>query len=86
MRFFVDNNLSVNLAKGMKAFGEDVEHLQDRFAHDCPDTEWLKFIGENDYFLITRDNAIRYNPAELAAFKQHSVGAGIILKCNLWVC
>lgn len=75
MRFFVDNNLSVNLARGMRAFGEDVDHLQDHFPDDCPDAEWLKYIGDNDYFLITRDDAIRRNPAELSAFKSYGVGA-----------
>ena len=75
MRFFVDNNLSINLARGMRAFGEDVDHLQDHFSPDSPDTEWLQFIGENDYFLITRDNAIRRNPAELSALKSYGVGA-----------
>jgi len=75
LRFFVDNNLSPNLAHGMRAFGEDVDHLQDHFPQDCPDTEWLKYIGENDYFLITRDDAIRHNPAELLALKEFRVGA-----------
>ena len=40
VRFFVDSNLSVNLAKGMRAFGENVEHLQKHFPPDAPDTEW----------------------------------------------
>ena len=31
MRFFVDNNLSPKLARGMAAFGEDVTHLQDHY-------------------------------------------------------
>ena len=59
----------------MRAFGEDVDHLQDHFPPDSPDTEWLKYIGENDYFLITRDNAIRRHPAELNALKNYGVGA-----------
>jgi hypothetical protein len=75
LRFFVDNNLSVHLARGMRAFGEDVDHLQDHFRDDCPDIEWLKHIGENRYFLITRDDAVRRKPAELLALKQFGVGA-----------
>ena len=75
MRFFVDNNLSLHLARGMRAFGENVDHLQDHFPEDCPDTEWLKYIGENEYFLVTRDDAIHRNPAELSAFKEYGVGA-----------
>lgn len=71
----MDNNLSPDLARGMRAFGENVDHLQDHFPEDCPDTEWLKYIGANDYFLLTRDNAIRHNPAELRALKEYGVGA-----------
>ena len=75
MRFFVDNNLSKQMAQGMKAFGENVDHLQDHFPNDAPDTEWLEYIGSNEFFLITRDDRIRKNPAEIAAFKNHGVGA-----------
>lgn len=59
----------------MRAFGENVDHLQNHFPEDCSDIEWLKFIGENQYFLITRDDAIRRNPAELSALKNYNVGA-----------
>ena len=75
MRFFIDNNLSKQLANGMKAFGEEVEHLQDHFPQDAPDTEWLEYIGDNEFFLVTRDDAIRKNPAEIEAFKKYKVGA-----------
>ncbi len=49
----------------MKAFGEEVVHLQDCFSGDVQDTEWLKFIGENNYFLLTRDDNIRHNYPKL---------------------
>lgn len=75
MRFFVDNNLSKQLAYGMKAFGESVDHLQDHFSEDVPDTEWLEYIGNEGLFLITRDIAIRRKPAELKALRDYSVGA-----------
>ena len=75
MRFFIDNNLSKQLAQGMKAFGESVEHLQEHFPPDAPDTQWLEYIGKNDFFLITRDDAIRKNPEEIRAFKEEKVGA-----------
>lgn len=75
MRFFIDNNLSVGLAHGMRAFGENVDHLKDHFPPDTPDVEWLEFIGENQYFLITRDDMIRRNPAEIRALRNFKVGA-----------
>lgn len=75
MRFFIDNNLSSRLANGMKAFGENVDHLTDHFPDDTPDTEWLKYIGDNGYILITRDDRIRRKPAELDALRTFGVGS-----------
>ena len=59
----------------MRAFGEPVDHLQDHFPQDAPDTEWLEYIGQEGFFLITRDDRIRRNPLEMNALKNHSVGA-----------
>jgi len=83
MRFFVDNNLSQKLAKGMAAFGEDVIHLKDEFPEETIDTEWLKYVGEERFVLITRDEAIRRNPAELAALREYKVGAFFLGGKNL---
>jgi hypothetical protein len=47
--FFIDNNLSARLARGMKEFGEDVCHLVDHYDSSIPefsDEEWLRFVGE----------------------------------------
>ena len=75
MRFFIDNNLGENLAKGMKAFGEDVVHLKEFFAPDTDDPAWLARIGTEGWFLITRDLRVRKRPGELHALKEHDVGA-----------
>ena len=75
MRFFVDNNLGENLARGMKGFGEDVVHLKEFFAPDTDDPVWLARIGAEGWFLITRDLRVRKRPGELQAIKQHQVGA-----------
>ena len=75
MRFFFDNNLSFHLAGGMKEFGEDVVHLRDHFPENATDAEWLPFVGDNDLVLITRDDAIRWNPAEIQAVRRHKVAA-----------
>ena len=45
MKFFVDNNLSPQLANGMKAFGEDVIHITEIFPDNTDDTEYLPRIG-----------------------------------------
>jgi len=75
LKFFIDNNLSQQLAVGMRGFGEHVIHLKDKFSPDTDDPIWLKFIGENGLILVTRDERIRWRPAELRALKDHKVGA-----------
>ncbi len=75
MRFFVDHNLSPQLAKGMKAFGEDVVHLTEFFPDSVDDPRYLARIGSEGWFLVTRDNRIRFRPAEWTALKEHQVGA-----------
>ena len=75
MKFFIDINLSQQLAIGMKGFGEHVIHLQEKFPPDTDDQIWLKYIGEKGLILVTRDERIRWRPAELRALKDHKVGA-----------
>jgi len=86
MKYFVDNNLSPKLAHGMRAFGESVDHLTDHFPEDAQDTEWLEYIGQNEMFLITRDDAIRRNPAEIQALRHYRVGAFFIAGKNRTRC
>lgn len=86
MKFFFDNNISESLVQGMKAFGEDVMHLREQFKQETSDEEWLKYIGENGMFLITRDQNIRWNPAERAALHRHKVGAFFLGGKNLNRC
>ena len=59
----------------MREFGEDVDHLLDHFAAGASDEEWLPYVGDNQLTLITRDNRIRWKPAELTALREHKVGA-----------
>ena len=47
MKFFIDNNLSPHLARGMEAFQEDVTHLTDHFSPETADEEWLPHVGQN---------------------------------------
>ena len=83
MKFFFDNNISIHVVAGMKAFGEDVIHLKEKFPENTPDIEWLKYVGENNLALITRDERIRWNPAELSAFQKFKVGAFFLGGKNL---
>lgn len=75
MRFFVDANLSPQLARGLREFGQDVVHLKEHFPEDEADEVWLQFIGEQGWRLITRDDRIRWKPAQKQALRRHKVGA-----------
>lgn len=80
MTFFFDNNLSQKLAQAINLLEEDHEimHLKDKFSPDEKDEIWLKHIGDNCIFLITRDKKIRKHPAEIEAIKRNRVGAFIL--------
>jgi hypothetical protein len=41
--------------------------FRDHFAPDTPDTTWLPAVGAKGWVVITRDQAIRRRPNELAA-------------------
>lgn len=86
MRFFVDNNLGPQLAAGMKGFGEDVVHLTEFLDPNVPDPEMLAHVGSEGWCLVTRDEKIRYRPAESAAIREHQVGAFFMGGKNLRRC
>jgi hypothetical protein len=78
VKFLLDQNLIPGLARGMAAFGEGVTQLTDHFAPDTEDVEWPRIIGERGWFLVTRDEAIRFHPAEREAFRRYDVGAFLL--------
>lgn len=83
MKFFFDNNLSKKLVNGLRAFGEDVVHLKENFEEDASDVEILKFVGKHKMGFITRDERVRWNPAEHAAIRDNRVGAFFLGGKNL---
>ena len=70
----------------MKAFGEDVVHLKEIFDEGTPDVDWLKYIGKTGLVLITRDERVRWNPAERKAITRYKVGAFFLGGKNLPRC
>lgn len=86
MKFILDENLPLGISKGLQHFGEDVEHVLDHFEQGESDINILEFVGENGYFLITKDNRIRYNKGEIDALRKFNVGAFFLVgkNMNLW--
>ena len=76
IRFFVDENYGERLVTGLRDLGYDnIEHLLENFDRATPDEEWLEYIGERGYVLITRDKMIRRRPNEKAALIRHKIVA-----------
>lgn len=78
IKFFIDENISPNIAKALKILGENVEYVTDKFAKGTDDLILLEYVGNNDIALITKDERIRYNPSERAALHKFGVLAFFI--------
>jgi len=59
VRFFLDNDLSLNLARALAALAADkyeVKHLRDKFPADVTDQDWLLTLGrEGDWVIVSGD-------------------------------
>ena len=75
MKFIIDENIPREFAKGLKNFGEDVEHVLDHFSQGAKDIEILEFVGKKGFFLVTKDTRIRYRKVEILALRKNNVGA-----------
>ena len=75
VRFFIDENLGHDLAKGLSLLGYNVEHLLDSFLPGTKDVDWLEYVGKNNLALITKDKGIRRKPNEKALLRKYKVVA-----------
>ncbi len=75
VKFFIDENLGHDLARGLGLLGYNVEHLLDNFPQGTKDEEWLEYVGKNNLALITKDKAIRRKPNEKALLLKYRVVA-----------
>jgi hypothetical protein len=83
MKYVFDENLSTSLVRGLKEFGEDVNHITEFFPQGTVDEEWLKFLGKNKWYLITRDKRIHRRPIEKDALKRFGVGSFFLQGKNM---
>ena len=84
MKFFVDNNIGHQFVDGMRGFTESligvtkIIHLKEKFNPNVKDVDWLRFAGENNYFVISKDNKMRYKPQEKKELSKNNIGAFIV--------
>lgn len=70
--FFIDRSLGKKIiAERLREAGITVEIHDDHFPQDALDQEWLAEIGKRGWIVLTKDDRIRYRPAELAAYRIH---------------
>lgn len=73
MRFFIDNNLSIKVARALHCLVEpehEVVHLRSKFTADTPDVEWMGGLAaEEGWIILSGDTNIRRNPHEIEAWK-----------------
>ena len=67
-----------SVADAVKKARDDVLWLEDVFAHDVPDEEWLAVAGERGWLVITHDRKIRTRPGERRAIMENGVGCFIM--------
>ncbi|MGZ5261336.1 MAG: PIN-like domain-containing protein [Burkholderiales bacterium] len=70
LTFFLDYQIGrFVVAEALRAAGARVEVHIDHFEQNAPDTDWIPEIGQRQWVLITKDQNIRRNPLERAAYK-----------------
>ena len=70
LTFFLDHQIGrYQVAGALRAAGARVEVHLDHFAGDVPDIEWIPEIARREWVLITKDQNIRRNPLERAAYE-----------------
>ena len=74
MKFFFDNCISPNLARGISVLiepdGHEVTPLRDFFSADTKDPIWIKTLGEEGgWIIVSGDHRILKNAHNLEAWK-----------------
>lgn len=70
LTFFLDHQIGrFVVADALRAAGAAVEVHLDHFKGDAPDTEWIPEVARRDWVMITKDQHIRRNPLERAAYQ-----------------
>ncbi|MDZ7733904.1 MAG: hypothetical protein U5R31_13320 [Acidimicrobiia bacterium] len=76
--FFVDRSLGRHLLPNALRDAGHVAHTLasvygEQRAQQVADEEWIQLAGKNAWVVLTKDDAIRRRPAELAAVQRHDV-------------
>jgi hypothetical protein len=79
LTYFLDHQIGrYVVAEHLRAAGANVEVHLDHFAGDAPDTEWIPKVAQRDWVLITKDQHIRRNPLERAAYESNGLRGFVV--------
>ncbi len=85
--FFVDRSLGKSIVEGRRAAGLIVHSMADVYgekrAQRLDDEIWLRDAGNNDWIVLTKDDAIRRRPAERDALTKAAVRVFCLTNRNL---
>jgi hypothetical protein len=80
---FFDRTFGYHLPEIFRLAGKSVEHHQKHFQDIALDEDWLQFVGERGWFVLTHDKHIRSNESERRALVDHRVGCFALSSGNL---
>ena len=75
---FIDRSIPKSVAEALKLVRNDVRWLEDDYAPDTKDAEWLAGIGARGWLLVCRDKHIRTRPGERGAIRDNRIGCFIL--------
>lgn len=84
LTFFIDRALGKNkIASALREAGETVIVHDDVFKPDAQDVEWLPFVGEEGWIVLTKDAKIRYRTLEREALINSGARAFVFVSGNV---
>ena len=85
--FFVDRSLGKSIVAGLRAAGLQVRSMAEVYGEEAAqllaDEIWLRDAGENDWIVLTKDDAIRRRPAERDALTEAAVRVFCLTNRNM---
>ncbi|HEV7587597.1 MAG TPA: DUF5615 family PIN-like protein [Longimicrobium sp.] len=77
--FLFDAHLPPGLVDALNALGEPAEHVNKLFPPATADETWIRYAGERELCVISRDMNITRRPHEQTALREAAVGAFFLL-------
>lgn len=73
LRFLTDESVARSVYQALAESGESVESMIDRYGRGVRDEVWLPDAGKHRLVVVSKDDAIRKKPSEIALLLEHRV-------------